>query len=142
MLEMITARPPIERGKYIVREVKIALDKRDEEFLGLKDMIDPTIRNTTPLIGFGKYVELALNCVEELAADRPTMNEIVKEIELILHTDGLNTTSTSASSSATDFNSKGNPRHPYIDPLPKKEVSSDAFDYSGGYTLSTKVEPK
>ncbi|XP_039136272.1 probable leucine-rich repeat receptor-like protein kinase At5g49770 [Dioscorea cayenensis subsp. rotundata] len=142
MLEMITARPPIERGKYIVREVKTALDKRDEEFLGLKDMIDPTIRNTTPLIGFGKYVELALNCVEELAADRPTMNEIVKEIELILHTDGLNTTSTSASSSATDFNSKGNPRHPYIDPLPKKEVSSDAFDYSGGYTLSTKVEPK
>ncbi|KAH7667422.1 Non-specific serine/threonine protein kinase protein [Dioscorea alata] len=142
MLEMITARPPIERGKYIVREVKNALDKRDEEFLGLKDMIDPTIRNTAPLIGFGKYVELALNCVEELAADRPTMNEIVKEIELILHTDGLNTTSTSASSSATDFNSKGNPRHPYIDPLPKKEVSSDAFDYSGGYTLSTKVEPK
>ena len=30
MLEMLTARRPIEQGKYIVREVKLAMDKNKE----------------------------------------------------------------------------------------------------------------
>ncbi|KAI3470385.1 hypothetical protein Pfo_027048 [Paulownia fortunei] len=133
MLELITAKQPIEKGKYIVREVKIAMDKNDETYYGLRDIMDPAIRNTPNLIGFPRFLELAIQCVEESASDRPTMSEVVKSLETILQNDGLNTNSTSASSSATEFGTgKGAFRHPY----------SDAFDYSGGYTLQAKVEPK
>lgn len=146
MLELITAKQPIEKGKYIVREVRMIMNKDDEEHFGLRSMMDPSIRNTTTnLSGFGKFIELAMQCVEESAADRPTMSEVVKALETILQNDGLNTNSTSASSSATDFgSSKAAPAHPYHhDALPRKEIhDSGAFDYSGGFTLSAKVEPK
>nr|XP_010921260.2 probable leucine-rich repeat receptor-like protein kinase At5g49770 [Elaeis guineensis] len=143
MLELITARKPIEKGKYIVREVKMAINVKDEEYYGLKEIMDPIIQNTTYPVAFRRYVELAMCCVEESAADRPTMSNVVKEIETMLHDDGLNTNSNSASSSATDFgNSKGAPRHPYNDSYPQKDVSSSAFAYSGGYSLSANPEPK
>nr|QJR84049.1 CARD1-like protein 4 [Phtheirospermum japonicum] len=135
MLELITAKQPIEKGKYVVREVRIAMDKNDDDtHYGLADMMDPTIRNTPCLVGFQKFLELAVQCVEESASDRPTMAEVVKFLETMLQNDGLNTNSTSASSSATEFigAGKGGLKHPY----------SDAFDYSGGYTLQAKVEPK
>ncbi|XP_047172557.1 leucine-rich repeat receptor protein kinase HPCA1 [Vigna umbellata] len=148
MLELITSRQPIEKGKYIVREVRTLMNKKDEEHYGLREVMDPVVRNTPNLIGFGRFLELTMQCVEESAADRPTMSEVVKALETILQNDGMNTNSTSASSSATDFGvSKGGMRHPYIDAsFTKKDNGNDssnsAFDYSGGYTLSTKVEPK
>lgn len=145
MLELITAKQPIEKGKYIVREVRMAMDKNDEEHYGLRELIDRNIRNSGHLIGFARFLELAMQCVEESAADRPTMSDLVKAIETILQNDGMNTNSTSASSSATDFNSsKSAPKHPYNDGLPKKDVTdnSGAFEYSGGYTVSAKIEPK
>lgn len=145
MLELITAKQPIEKGKYVVREVRTAMNRDDEEHYGLREMMDPTIRNTV-LLGFKRYLELALQCVEESATDRPTMSEVVKAIETLLQNDGMNTNSTSASSSATDFgSSKGVVRQIYGDALPnnKKDINdTNAFDYSGGYTLSAKVEPK
>ncbi|KAF5736538.1 leucine-rich repeat receptor-like protein kinase [Tripterygium wilfordii] len=143
MLELVTARQPIEKGKYIVREVRMAMNKTDAEYYGLKEMIDPSIRNAGNLVGFVKFVDLAMQCVEESASDRPTMSEVVKYIETILQSDGIATNSTSASSSATDFGvTKGSHKHPYND-LPRKDVGdSDAFEYSGGYTFSAKVEPK
>lgn len=148
MLELITSRQPIEKGKYIVREARTLMNKKDEEYYGLRELMDPVVRNTPNLIGFGRFLELAMQCVEESAADRPTMSEVVKALETILQNDGMNTNSTSASSSATDFgvSNKGATRHPYIDTtFTKKDNNvsdSNAFDYSGGYTLSTKVEPK
>lgn len=144
MLELVTAKQPIEKGKYVVREVRMVMNKNDEEHYGLRNMIDPSIRNTENLAGFGRFLELAMQCVEDSAADRPTMSELVKALETILQNDGVATNSTSASSSATDFGaSKGGYKHPYNDALPKRDVSdSDGFDYSGGYILSAKVEPK
>ncbi|MBA0682000.1 hypothetical protein Goari_023764, partial [Gossypium aridum] len=147
MLELITAKQPIEKGKYVVREVRSVMDMKDDEHYGLRELMDPSIRSLGNLLGFGKFLELAMQCVEDSATDRPTMSDVVKAIETILQNDGMNTNSTtSASSSATDFGvAKGSLRHPYADALPKKEVNvsdSDAFDYSGGYTLSAKVEPK
>lgn len=140
MLELITAKQPIEKGKYVVREVRTMMDKTDDEHFGLKDIIDPRIKNTG-LIGFRRFVELAMQCVEESASDRPTMSEVVKAIETLLQNDGMNTNSTSASSSATDFAASKNViTHIYGDGMPKKEANE--FDYSGGYTLSAKVEPK
>lgn len=147
MLELITSKQPLEKGKYIVREVRNLMNNRDEEYHGLSEVMDPLVRNTANQAGFGRFIELAMQCVEESASDRPTMSEVVKALETILQNDGLNTNSTSASSSATDFGvSKGAAkRHPYIDNSFTKKDSvdeSNAFDYSGGYTLSTKVEPK
>ncbi|KAK1283908.1 putative leucine-rich repeat receptor-like protein kinase [Acorus calamus] len=143
MLELITAKQPIEKGKYIVREVRMLLNKNDEGHYGLMEIMDPTIRNATNLIGFGRFVELAMQCVEESAVDRPRMNELVKEIETILQNDGMHTNTNSASSSATDFGiTNGVPRHPYNDPLPKEDISSNAFEYSGGISFSANVEPK
>jgi serine/threonine protein kinase len=144
MLELVTAKQPIEKGKYIVREVRMTMDKYDEEHYGLRDMMDSSIISTASLIGLGRFLELAMQCVEDSAADRPTMSEVVKALETILQNDGMTTNSTSASSSATDFGaSNGAFKHPYNDTLPKKNISdSNAFDYSGGYTLSAKVEPK
>ncbi|XP_030456003.2 leucine-rich repeat receptor protein kinase HPCA1 [Syzygium oleosum] len=145
MLELITAKQPIEKGKYVVREIRTAMDKNDQDYYGVREMMDPSMRSTGKLVGFGRFLDLAMQCVEESAVDRPTMSEVVKAIETVLQNDGIHTNSTSASSSATDFgSSKGAPRHPYSnDALPKKDVSySDSFDYSGGYALSAKIEPK
>ncbi|KAL5210458.1 hypothetical protein ABZP36_006081 [Zizania latifolia] len=145
MLELIIAKQPIEKGKYIVREVKRAFDAGDAEFCGLKDMIDTRIMNTNHLAAFSKFVKLALRCVEEAAGARPSMSDVVKEIEMMLQSEGLSSASTSASTSATEFDvTKGAPRHPYNDPLPKKDkdVSTDSFDYSGGYSFQSKIEPK
>ncbi|XP_042427559.1 leucine-rich repeat receptor protein kinase HPCA1-like isoform X1 [Zingiber officinale] len=141
MLELITGRQPIEKGKYIVREVRTAIDGRDQEYYGLKNMVDPVLRNMGHIIGFRRFVELAMRCLEETAANRPTMNQIVKEIETIIHTYGLNTQPNSASSSATEFgDTQGAPRHhPYNGHLHKNEESSD-FQYSGAY--SAVIEPK
>ena len=146
MLELIIARQPIEKGKYIVREAKRVFDAADAEFCGLRGMIDSRIINTNHLAAFSKFVQLALRCVEEGAAARPSMSDVVKEIEMMLQREGLSSASTSASTSATDFDvTKSAPRHPYNDPLPKKDkdMSTDSFDdYSGGYSFQSKVEPK
>ncbi|XP_056171426.1 leucine-rich repeat receptor protein kinase HPCA1-like [Syzygium oleosum] len=146
MLELITARQPIEKGKYIVREVCTAMDARDDEHYGLGEKMDPSIRNSGYLVGFAIFLELAMRCVEESASDRPTMSEVVKTIESILQHDGINTNSTSTLSSATDFGAPRGPfKHSYSDTTPKLDTSNesnDSFDYSGGYTVSMKIEPK
>uniref|UniRef100_A0A7N0T3A2 non-specific serine/threonine protein kinase n=1 Tax=Kalanchoe fedtschenkoi TaxID=63787 RepID=A0A7N0T3A2_KALFE len=144
MLELITGKQPIEKGKYIVREVRTVLNMTDQELCGLKEMIDPSMNNTTSLVGLRRFVELSMQCVEEEAVKRPTMNEVVKTIEVILQNEGLNTNATSAASSATDFVSGKPPqRHLYDEGLQRRETGdSDAFEYSGGYTYSPNIEPK
>ncbi|KAL4561715.1 hypothetical protein LXL04_033888 [Taraxacum kok-saghyz] len=137
MLELVTARPPIEKGKYIVREVKTKMDKTDEEHFGLRTLMDPIIRNMSCLTGFKRFIQLAMHCVEDSATDRPTMSDVVKALESILVSDGLQMDSTSASSSATEFGSK----HPYSEATLRRN-DSYGFDYSGGYNISAKVEPK
>lgn len=116
MLELITAKQPIVKGKYIVREVRLAIDPTDEEEYGLREIIDPNLKDSTLLSGFGRFIQLAMQCVEESAADRPRMSDIVKALETILKSDGLYTSSTSTSSSANEFGTvKDAPKHPYIE---------------------------
>ncbi|KAK1420303.1 hypothetical protein QVD17_21799 [Tagetes erecta] len=142
MLELITAKLPILKGKYIVREVRLAMDKTDEQEYGLRELVDPSIRDSGLLVGFGRFVQLAMQCVEESAADRPTMSDIVKVLENILKSDGVHTSSSSMSSSANDFGSmRAVSRHIYNEGELKR-IDSDAFDYSAGYNIPTKIEPK
>ncbi|KAK7303488.1 hypothetical protein RJT34_14395 [Clitoria ternatea] len=113
MLELITARRPIERGKYIVKVVKNAIDKT-KEFYGLKEILDPAMDLGTGLSGFDKFVELAMQCVEESSTSRPSMNHVVKEIENMLQLVGSNPNVESASTSSSYNNvSKGSSLHPY-----------------------------
>lgn len=134
LLEIVTARRPIERGKYIVRELRMAMD-RTKSLYNLQELLDPTIGSLSSPKSLEKFVDLALICVEESGADRPTMGEVVKEIESIMQLAGLNPNVESASSSATyeDAN-KGAVLHPYSD---------ESFAYSGAFPVSkNKLEPQ
>ncbi|XVE89312.1 hypothetical protein DITRI_Ditri19aG0192300 [Diplodiscus trichospermus] len=131
MLEIITARKPIERGKYIVREVRMSMDTT-KSLYNLQEILDPSIGLETTPKGLELFVDLAMRCAEEAGADRPTMGEVVKEIENIMQLAGLNPNAESASSSATyEEATKGATLHPYSD---------ESFDYTGAF-LATKIEP-
>ncbi|KAL4655156.1 hypothetical protein ACB092_01G431200 [Castanea dentata] len=76
MLELITARKPIEHGKYIVREVQEKMDKA-KDLYNLHEFLDPAIGLGTTLKGLEKFVGLAMRCVKEAGSDRPMMAEVV-----------------------------------------------------------------
>ncbi|EOA14690.1 hypothetical protein CARUB_v10027977mg, partial [Capsella rubella] len=101
MLELLTGRSPIERGKYVVREVKTKMNT-SRNLYDLQELLDTTIiASSGNLKGFEKYVDLALRCVEEEGVNRPSMGEVVKEIENIMQLAGLNPNADSATSSRT-----------------------------------------
>ena len=143
MLEMVSGRQPIEKGKYIVREVRQVLDPADREYYGLRAIVDPAIRDAARTVGFRRYVQLAMQCVDESAASRPSMGTVVKEVEAMLLNepdgDGLN----SAGSSATEFAGAGRglPAHPYSD----AEITGSTFASGEGasdYMPYFEVTPK
>lgn len=129
MMELITGRRPIEQGKFIVREVLRVMDK-SKELYNLHAILDPTILTKEKIPqGLERFVDLGLRCVKEHAAERPTMAEVVKEIESIMEASGLNVTVESAATSAAYEDTSG--KHPYGD---------DDFAYTGVFP-SVKVEP-
>ncbi|KAG6675287.1 hypothetical protein I3842_15G093900 [Carya illinoinensis] len=140
MLELLTSKRPIVKGKYIVHRVRTTMNKDEEVHYGLWDMIDLSIRDTKNLIGFGKFLEITMQCIEDSPEDRPTMSEVVKALETILQNDGV-VSSTSTLSPTSDLGaSRGAFNHPYNDPKHKMDVISiDTFGYSGAYTISTRV---
>ncbi|KAJ7558085.1 hypothetical protein O6H91_04G024500 [Diphasiastrum complanatum] len=85
LLELITARQPIERGKYIVREVRTALDKGGLQ--ALRPLLDPSLRSY-PNRDMESYLDLSLRCVEENASRRPSMSDVAKELEGLLISTG------------------------------------------------------
>ncbi|GKV03118.1 hypothetical protein SLEP1_g15481 [Rubroshorea leprosula] len=112
LLELITARKPIEQGKYIVKEVRMAMDKA-KDLYSLHQILDPAILDTS-LKGLEKFVDLAMSCVEESGVDRPRMGEVVKALEIIMHIAGMNpNVETPTSSASYEEASKGN--HPFSD---------------------------
>ncbi|KAK9022885.1 hypothetical protein V6N11_003123 [Hibiscus sabdariffa] len=133
MLEIVTARRPIERGTYIVREVRMLMDK-SKSLYNLQQILDQTIGLGTSPKGLERFVDLAMRCVEESGSARPTMGDVVKEIENIMQMAGMNPNAESAASSATYSDAaKGADLHPYGD---------ESFAYSGGFPISAnKIEP-
>ncbi|KAL8205972.1 hypothetical protein R6Q57_009523 [Mikania cordata] len=103
MLELITARSPIEKGKYIVRQVKEAMDKR-KNLYNLREVLDPILGlSTEQLQGLERFLDVALRCVEETGNQRPKMSEVVKEIENIMELAGINPDVESTSTSETTY---------------------------------------
>ncbi|KAM5585360.1 leucine-rich repeat receptor protein kinase HPCA1-like [Rosa sericea] len=126
MLELITARRPIERGRYIVRVVQMTVD-RTKDLYNLQEILDPAIGLVTELKGLEMFVDLAMSCVKELRARRPRMGEVVKEIENIIQIASLNTGANSASTSAGyEDVSKDGSEDPY---------SGHLLDHSGVFNL-------
>ncbi|XP_042430806.1 leucine-rich repeat receptor protein kinase HPCA1-like isoform X1 [Zingiber officinale] len=131
LLEIVTARKPLERGRYVVREVRNAIG-RSRDLQGLNELLDPGICHNGSLTGVKRYIDLALKCVEESSSERPCMSEVAKEIENIMVLAGMNpniaseTTSASFGAANKNFNSD----------------DDASFEYSGEpYSLRT-VLPK
>ncbi|KAG5375978.1 hypothetical protein IGI04_040574 [Brassica rapa subsp. trilocularis] len=132
MLELLTGKSPIEKGKYVVREVKMKMNK-SRSLYDLQEVLDTTIiTSSSNLKGFDKYVDLALRCVEEEGVNRPSMGDVVKEIENIMQLAGLNPNGDSASTSATYEDAIKGSGDPY---------GKDSFQYSGNFPAS-KLEPQ
>ncbi|KAK1421678.1 hypothetical protein QVD17_24206 [Tagetes erecta] len=131
MLELITARNPIEKGKYIVRLVKEAMDT-GKELYNLREVLDPILGlSSEALQGLEKFVDVALRCVEETGDRRPKMSEVMKEMENIMELAGINPNAESTNTSESyEVKSKGN-SHPYL----------NDFSYSGGL-LPSELEAK
>ncbi|KAI5593129.1 hypothetical protein BDE02_04G197800 [Populus trichocarpa] len=100
LLELVSGRKPLERGKYLVAEVSSSLDRK-KDLYSLHELLDPSIGLDTKPEGLDKTVDLAMKCVQEKGSDRPTMGEVVKEIENILHLAGLNPNAEAESTSAS-----------------------------------------
>ncbi|XP_011088111.2 probable leucine-rich repeat receptor-like protein kinase At5g49770 [Sesamum indicum] len=132
LLELLTSRSPIEKGKYIVREVKQAMDMTKDMY-NLQAFLDPIVASGMSSRSIEKFVDLSLRCVQESGINRPTMSEVVKEIERIMEIAGLNPNAESASTSATYEEESKGLNHPYS--------NESMFAYSGGY-LPPKLEPK
>ncbi|KAJ1285944.1 hypothetical protein BS78_03G315800, partial [Paspalum vaginatum] len=103
MLEILSGRLPISKGRYIVREFRMAINSNDQDYYGLQGLVDPAIHDAAHTAGFRRFVQLAMECVDESASRRPTMNSVVKEIEAMLHGEGLS----SGSSSTVEFEHTG-----------------------------------
>ena len=142
MLELVSGRQPIESGKYIVREVRLAIDPTDRDHYGLRGLLDPAIRESARTAGFRRFVQLAMRCVDESAAARPGMGEVVKEIEAMLQNEASGADgASSAGSSANEFDGAGGGAraHPYSD----AEITRGSYGDNGSeYMPYFEVKPK
>ncbi|KAG9130473.1 hypothetical protein Leryth_024789 [Lithospermum erythrorhizon] len=100
LLELITARNPFEKGIYVVKAVRETMNK-SKILYNLHSILDQGLASSMTTKSLERFVDLAMKCVEEEGVDRPTMSEVVKEIESIMESVGWNPTAGSASTSAT-----------------------------------------
>ncbi|KAL6609763.1 hypothetical protein ACP70R_039732 [Stipagrostis hirtigluma subsp. patula] len=144
MLELVSGRQPIENGKYIVREVRLAIDPSDRDHYGLRALVDPAVRDAARTAGFRRFVQLAMRCVDESAAARPAMGDVVKEIEAMLQNEAADGggAASSAGSSANEFDGAGGGAraHPYSD----AEITRSSYggDNASDYMPYFEVKPK
>lgn len=84
LLELITARPASDMsGELLVNVVKTCLETWGLSVLE-EELMDPLLSSS--FLGFERFLSLALNCVQEFCSQRPSMNDVVKELEDILAT--------------------------------------------------------
>ncbi|KAJ4833372.1 hypothetical protein Tsubulata_029923, partial [Turnera subulata] len=79
LLEIITSRPVIVKGNeksgHISDWVRSAVERGD-----IRSIIDPKLHGSYDVNSGWRVVELALSCVSTSPADRPTMNQVVTEL--------------------------------------------------------------
>ncbi|KAM0848610.1 hypothetical protein ACQ4PT_054279 [Festuca glaucescens] len=77
-LEMLTGMKPIEHGKNIVREVNKAYQSGD-----ISEIVDSRM-GLCPPDCISRFLLLATKCCQDETDDRPSMSEIVRELEAIM----------------------------------------------------------
>ncbi|KAL3683269.1 hypothetical protein R1sor_001291 [Riccia sorocarpa] len=130
LLELLTARAPIENNRYIVREVRDTLERGG--VAALRSMLDRHIRDC-PANELEDFLQLALHCVEEAAKNRPNMDEVVKELERVCG---------HSLSSSVGIGASGHAKDLYSDDNFLGRSKEPQFQYSGGYTVPTEIQPK
>jgi hypothetical protein len=131
LLELITGRQPIEAGKYIVLEVEMAFAKGGLDQIVALELLDPTL-DSYPRKGLQRLLELALRCVQDDPLERPSMSEVVKELEDLACSSASTTPPDSSSSSRSLLDPKAQQL------LPKQHLLVDmekTFDSSGNNSL-------
>ena len=81
LLEIITGKPPIYRGGHIVREVRNRFDKNGMD--GVREVLDPVLAETL-VEELETFVNIALVCVSNTSLERPSMHEVVKQLEALV----------------------------------------------------------
>ncbi|KAH9292565.1 hypothetical protein KI387_042246, partial [Taxus chinensis] len=132
LLEILSGKEPIERGKYLVREVRTAIERGGINALAQRWLLDTILAESpmTPSI-LGSFVRLALHCCEDYGTNRPKMSEVMKELEAIAEDMGDN----ERDEETTKFGGGVLAIHPY--------AGSASFDYSGsgGNIVPSFVQP-
>lgn len=78
LLELITSKPVIEKSKertHISQWVSFMLAKGD-----INNVVDPSLQGNFDINSVWKAVELAMACVSHTSAKRPTMTQVVMEL--------------------------------------------------------------
>lgn len=83
LLQLITRRPALDRNaETLDRCVDHTLKSRGIRGLQ-EELMDPLLRDSL-LVGFERFLSLALTCVRKFRSQRPSMREVVRELESIL----------------------------------------------------------
>lgn len=129
LLELITSRIPIERGKHIVKLVQESTQSSKDVATSFTQLLDPKISaGSGNLIGgMDKFLDLAMRCVQESGGDRPTMGEVVREIENIMQL-ASSVKKNVETDQVISYSSDGS----VTDASQQQSFGSQAFEYSGG----------
>ncbi|OAE29661.1 hypothetical protein AXG93_509s1130 [Marchantia polymorpha subsp. ruderalis] len=146
MIEALTAQSPTHGGKDNTREFRNGLEHGG--WSALRPLLDPNL-DAIPNKELEAYIGIALRCVEHRGEGRPTMTEVVKELE-VFASGGSNPNS---GVHRVDIPGSKSPEI-YSDTVslvkdPKKsneksgkDVDSSSFQYSGAYGVTTTITPK
>ena len=79
LLQIITSKPAIrkfEERAHIIEWVSFMLEKGD-----IKNVVDPRLQGDFDMNSVWRAVEVAMACVSQTSAKRPTMNQVVIDLK-------------------------------------------------------------
>eukprot|EP00897_Mesotaenium_endlicherianum_P004156 jgi/Mesen1/3769/ME000205S03032 len=78
IMELVSGRRPIQENEHIIRHINMQV-----QLSGLKDVVDPTLGKSYLHEHAARMVDLALKCCHENPKKRPTMQDVLLELESI-----------------------------------------------------------
>uniref|UniRef100_A0A7I4BQM7 non-specific serine/threonine protein kinase n=1 Tax=Physcomitrium patens TaxID=3218 RepID=A0A7I4BQM7_PHYPA len=81
LLEIFTGRPPVSREGHIVTEFRKIIAKSG--VTGVFELLDLVLVGT-PVHDLDTFLKIALECVEDTPTERPSMYEVVKQLEALI----------------------------------------------------------
>jgi len=148
LLQLITRRRVIDMdSENFDRKIIKNLVKETLESGGIRrlkeELMDPLLRDSV-LVGFERFLRLALTCARKQGSQRPSMREVVKELESILDMD-METETETETEGFFQFSPQLRPDTSYIDidssssievdisPQPRPDNPYNDIDYSSAF---------